>query len=473
MSLKNFAWINLILVFILATPLGIAVAQDESPEGPVYIVKAGDSLWDIAIRFGISMDELVQANGIGDPSQIAEGTELLIPGLSGLRGVLDTVTLPYGETLRSISRQFQIPIGLFTRLNRLSSPQELYTDSSIVIPVSENGPAGFSRSNLASNQSLLELAVLESSNPWSLVTYNSLGSTWGVVPGDILLLPGGESTGPAALPGEISTVELKPTPLLQGKTGVILLKAEEELSLSGNLMDHEMHFFQSQPGEYVALQGVHAMAEPGLYPMRLEGVLANGTTFAFSQMVPVGKVDYPFDRPLTVDPATIDPTVTGPEDAQWAALADPVSPVRMWNNTFTIPSPLSVDYCLETNDCWTSRFGNRRSYNGSAYNRFHTGLDIVGGSGTEIFAPAPGVVVFAGPLTVRGNATVIDHGWGVYSAYMHQSEIKVEVGDRVETGQVIGVVGGTGRVEGPHLHWEIWVGGVQVDPLDWLREQFP
>lgn len=471
--MKNLARINLILVFILAIPLGIAVAQDESPEGPVYIVKAGDSLWDIAIRFGISMNELAQANGIDDPSQIAEGTQLVIPGLSGLQGVLDTVTLPYGETLRSISRQYQIPVGLFTRLNRLSSPQELYSGSSIVIPVSENGAAGFSRSILASNQSLLELAVLESSNPWSLVTYNSLGNTWGVIPGDILLLPGGDLIGPAALPGQISTVELKPTPLLQGKTGVILLKAEEELSLSGNLMGHEVHFFLSQPGEYLALQGVHAMAEPGLYPMSLEGDLPNGTSFAFSQMVPVGQVDYPFDRPLTVDPATIDPTVTGPEDAQWAALSDPVTPVRMWNKTFAIPSPLSVDYCLETNDCWTSRFGNRRSYNGSAYNRFHTGLDFVGGSGTEIYAPAAGVVVFAGPLTVRGNATVIDHGWGVYSAYMHQSEIKVEVGDPVETGQVIGVVGGTGRVEGPHLHWEIWVGGVQVDPLDWLREQFP
>jgi len=82
-------------------------------------------------------------------------------------------------------------------------------------------------------------------------------------------------------------------------------------------------------------------------------------------------------------------------------------------------------------------------------------------------------VVFAGPLTVRGNATIIDHGWGVYSAYMHQSEILVEQGDRVEAGELIGRVGATGRVEGPHLHWEVWAGGVQVDPLDWLSEVFP
>ncbi len=471
--MKKFVWINLILVFVLLVLPAKVAAQDETPEGPVYIVKAGDSLWDIAIRFGISMEDLAQANGIVDPSQIAEGTQLVIPGLQGLQGVLDTLTLPYGETMRSISRQYQIPIDLFARLNRISSPQELYTGSSIVIPVSENGPGGYSRSFMAPNQTLLELAVLESSNPWSLVTYNDLGNSWGVLPGDVLLDQGEESHGPAALPGEITAVEVDPTPLLQGKTGVILLDSQEDLMLSGSLMDHEVHFFQSQPGEYIALHGVHAMAEPGLYPMSLEGELADGTHFSFSQMVPVGAVDYLFDRPLTVDPATIDPTVTAPEDAQWAALSAPVTPVKMWEDTFAIPSPLPVDYCLETNDCWTSRFGNRRSYNGSAYNRFHTGLDIVGGSGTDIYAPAPGVVVFAGPLTVRGNATVIDHGWGVYSAYMHQSEIMVEVGDRVETGQLIGIVGGTGRVEGPHLHWEIWVGGVQVDPVDWLSEQFP
>jgi murein DD-endopeptidase MepM/ murein hydrolase activator NlpD len=56
---------------------------------------------------------------------------------------------------------------------------------------------------------------------------------------------------------------------------------------------------------------------------------------------------------------------------------------------------------------------------------------------------------------------------------MHQSELKVQVGDRVEEGQIIGLVGGTGRVEGPHLHWEVWVGGVQVDPLEWLEASFP
>ena len=81
--------------------------------------------------------------------------------------------------------------------------------------------------------------------------------------------------------------------------------------------------------------------------------------------------------------------------------------------------------------------------------------------------------MFAGPWTVRGNATVIDHGWGVYSGFWHQSAIQVQVGDMVEQNQVIGLVGGTGRVTGAHLHWELWVNGVQVDPLDWLIQAYP
>jgi murein DD-endopeptidase MepM/ murein hydrolase activator NlpD len=69
---------------------------------------------------------------------------------------------------------------------------------------------------------------------------------------------------------------------------------------------------------------------------------------------------------------------------------------------------------------------------------------------------------------------MINHGWGVYSAYMHQSQVLVKVGDRVEAGQLIGKVGGTGlRVTGPHLHFEILVGDVQVDPMDWLSQVYP
>jgi murein DD-endopeptidase MepM/ murein hydrolase activator NlpD len=102
-----------------------------------------------------------------------------------------------------------------------------------------------------------------------------------------------------------------------------------------------------------------------------------------------------------------------------------------------------------------------------------------------VYAPAAGKVVFAGRLEVRGCTIMIDHGWGVYTAYMHLQQepttkecylygVQVQQGQQVETGQLIGRVGNTGlRTTGSHLHWEVLVGDVQVDPLDWLAQQFP
>ncbi len=76
-------------------------------------------------------------------------------------------------------------------------------------------------------------------------------------------------------------------------------------------------------------------------------------------------------------------------------------------------------------------------------------------------------------LTVHGNTTIIDHGWGIYSMYCHQSEFDVQVGQQVKAGDLIGKVGSTGRVTGPHLHWEIWVNGIEVNPIDWLTITYP
>jgi murein DD-endopeptidase MepM/ murein hydrolase activator NlpD len=68
---------------------------------------------------------------------------------------------------------------------------------------------------------------------------------------------------------------------------------------------------------------------------------------------------------------------------------------------------------------------------------------------------------------------VLDHGWGVYSGFWHQSTILVEAGGAVATGQQIGTIGSTGLSTASHLHWEMWVNGNQVDPLQWVREAFP
>jgi murein DD-endopeptidase MepM/ murein hydrolase activator NlpD len=475
--LKTLIALAIVLTLLAQSTAPAGLAQTETPppapaQGPEYIVQEGDSLWSIALRFRVSISDLTAANAMTDANNLNVGDRIIIPGLSGMQGVLTTQEVAFGDTLRSLSRRYQAPIETLVKLNHLTSQAELYAGASLVILSNDAAPAAETRSVLAPGQSLLELAVLQGANPWAYALNNGLPGPAQALPGDVLRLPGGSSTGespgPGALPDAITGVTLRPQPFIQGGTVVIQIAGSEGMHLGGSLNERPLNIFPDPAaGGYVGLQGIHALAEPGLYPLVISGTLPGGANFAFSQSVFVDSGNYAFDPVLTVSPETIDPAVTAPEDAEWFALTAPVTPERLWSGQFQSPAPPPYS------DCWPSFFGNRRSYNGSAYTYFHSGLDFCGGVGAEILAPAAGVVVFAGPLTVRGNATVINHGQGVYTGYLHQSEILVQVGDTVAPGQVIGKVGGTGRVTGPHLHWEVWAGGVQVDPMDWLLNTYP
>jgi murein DD-endopeptidase MepM/ murein hydrolase activator NlpD len=457
--------LSLFLLFSLLLPSGIVIAQTTSASGPVYIVQEGDSLWDIAYRFHVSQQDLANANGILNANEIKVGQQLVIPGLEGIQGILTTEQVPLGETLHSLSLRYHLSEETLRRLNHLTTPNELYAGYSLVVLQDNNQRPTSKRISLASDQSLLELSILNGTDPWTILTTNQLNNSSPLIPGDVIRIPGEEDPGPGALPPPFTSTEI--SGLSQGETSQIQIDGAAGASIQGSLMDHSLNFFADPENRYIALQGVHAMAEPGLYPLVITGTLPGGSDFNFSQDVLVTASDFLYDIPLSVDPATLDPATTGPEDATWRNLSSQVSPEKLWQGVFSLPvEPIFAE-------CYASRFGSRRSYNGSDYNYYHTGLDYCGQIGDPIYAAAPGVVVFAGPLTVRGNATMIDHGMGVFSAYMHQSEILVNVGDRVEQGQLIGRVGNTGRVEGPHLHFEVLVGGIPVNPLDWLNKEYP
>lgn len=119
----------------------------------------------------------------------------------------------------------------------------------------------------------------------------------------------------------------------------------------------------------------------------------------------------------------------------------------------------------------SGRFGSQRIYRGGEPGAYHSGLDIsTGGSGAAYVAPAEGVVTLAAeePFTLEGHLVIVDHGHGLNSAFLHASRLAVKEGDVVRQGQVIGYIGMTGRVTGPHLHWSLMWRGRRLDPLLFL-----
>ena len=201
---------------------------------------------------------------------------------------------------------------------------------------------------------------------------------------------------------------------------------------------------------------------PGDYPIRAVFVYADGRRVERLDTVTVGSKSFPLTR-LTVEPQYVE---LSPEDAERAnresrrlgAVFAEISPERLWDGPFTVPIP----------DSEGSNFGHRRVFNDQPRNP-HSGADISAVSGTPIHATNRGRVVETGDYFFNGNTVILDHGFGIYSVYLHLSRIDVETGQMVERDEVLGLVGATGRVTGPHLHWGFRVQNARVDPFSMTR----
>ena len=238
---------------------------------------------------------------------------------------------------------------------------------------------------------------------------------------------------------------------------------------SGSLTSARGHAF-GQPftayagtsgGAWHALIGIDLTARPGPATVEVEARLADGSPLHGKLPLKVGPKTFATRR-LTVAPEFVTPPPAEQERIERERLLlnrvlSALSPRHLWGDGFFRPVDGEV----------ISVFGVRSVFNGEA-RAPHRGVDFRGATGTPVGAPARGVVVLAEPLYFSGSTVILDHGLGVFSMLAHLSRIDVKPGALVVGGDVVGAIGATGRVTGPHLHWTLRIGAAAVDPMSVL-----
>lgn len=224
--------------------------------------------------------------------------------------------------------------------------------------------------------------------------------------------------------------------------------------------DHVLMPFLVAEGKWQALVGIDLEQPPGEF-MVTAAARAGERELTASRTLSVHPKQFS-TRTLRVEPDFVDP----PPDLE-QRIADEVkmlpevyahsAPERLWRGRFVRPVPQRAN----------SAFGARSIFNGERRNP-HAGTDFLSPAGTRIKAPNAGRIVLARELYFTGNTIVIDHGLGMFSMLAHLSRLDVREGDTIEAGHVVGLVGATGRVTGPHLHWGLRVGDARVNPLSAL-----
>ncbi len=481
--MRLLGWLVVALFWVSAA---VVVAQDVT----IHVVQRGETLFRIATRYGLTVDELAHVNSIANPSSIMVGQRLLIP-TNGAAPV-STHTVNPGETLPSIAQLYGLTIEALVALNQLADPNTIYVgqvltvtgspeteltpvptlipDQGIVptsVPAVAAQPSGDQPLSVIHTvqrgETLFRIATQYGIAVNDLARANSISDPTVIYAGQQLSIPGlTDAAEPLALdlPAPITGLSARPDTLIEGQTFRLLLTTSQPATVSATFLGRTLTAAADAAGtSHTILQGIPIFTSAGVYPLEL--IVNTDTTIRYTVNLQVlgGRYGSEYIQLMAGRDGLLDPALEQSEQTYVAGVMSQFTPERFFVSQMSLPAAATI----------ISPFGTRRSYNGGAFDRYHSGTDFAGAPGTPVLAAAPGRVVLAETLNVRGLATIIDHGWGVYTGYWHQSQQYIQLGDFVNTGQVIGAIGSSGRVTGAHLHWELWVGGVAVDPMQWVR----
>jgi murein DD-endopeptidase MepM/ murein hydrolase activator NlpD len=436
--------LSLVCAGLIAAAFPVVPIQAQAAGPTIYVVQAGDTLFGIAKRYGVSVNDLATANGLLNPNLIYVGQQLKIPSQDETSPATpaDTPSAPTatpssapnppatnrlhvvqsGETLFRIALKYGTTVQAFASTNHLDNVALIYVGQELIIPSEATSP---------------QAAVAQPSTP---------------------------------LRAPFTSIEIDPLPLYQGSLMVVAVRTDKAVTLNGSFQDWTIPF-APDGDRYIGLVGVGAHpvsgVKPGIYPVTVTATDNKGEQVSITTNVQINaghfnseSINLAPDRQQLLDPQ-LQQVERDKLDAVWTIF----NPTRYWTGLFSVPASTYTKI--------SSPFGTRRSYDGGPFTSYHEGTDFAMPAGTPVYAPADGVVVLAEPLAVRGNAVVIDHGWGVYSGLYHLTKFAVEVGQHVKQGDLVAYSGNTGLSTGAHLHWDIRIRGLNVDAMQFTRQVFP
>jgi murein DD-endopeptidase MepM/ murein hydrolase activator NlpD len=212
-----------------------------------------------------------------------------------------------------------------------------------------------------------------------------------------------------------------------------------------------------QGNEWLAIVGIGLDVEPGEQHVDVEQPGKDPRTLGFKVL----------PKRYRTQQLKVAPAMVNPSSENEARIEKETAKVRAALATFSPEAPSTLRLAQPVPGPRSSSFGLRRVFNGES-RRPHSGMDIAAVTGTPIKAPLAGKVIDTGEYYFNGGNVIIDHGQGLTTLYCHLSKIRVAVGQELKLGDVIGDVGATGRVTGPHLHWGVALSGAMVDPALFL-----
>jgi murein DD-endopeptidase MepM/ murein hydrolase activator NlpD len=283
--------------------------------------------------------------------------------------------------------------------------------------------------------------------------------------GYLALEAGGFAVPPATLVG------FDPPRVAEGHTTTVEVAARNGVTVTGTFQGRPLLFERdNERGVEWALLGTNPLGDVGPWSVTVTAQTAGGARRTVTRTLQIVPYSFPTESLQFSEETSqlLDPVLTAAERETLDRIFSGRSPVQRWTGPFRMPLDGSIRV--------TSYFATRRCYNcapGAKATSYHGGMDMGTPEGTPVHAPEAGVVVYAGPLAVRGNVVIIDHGMGVFSLFAHNSRVIATVGQAVKKGDVVSLSGNTGLSNGPHLHWELHVSGPPVDPLEWVNRTLP